>query len=538
MSVTHCVLRNIDILQDILDLLEWDPRDGWSRQGYAALASLARVCKALQDPALTVLWRTVEDLKPLLRMIPDELTKHPTPSSEYENLRLHCYTRYVKMVHFSEYSIDDETSKLPFIYRASRGRPLFPGLQSLTLHVWPITFTEASLLYSYNLREVILSDSPFPPRHPPLQRTWGRLSSWQQQQLCIQLLSRRCPRLCKFYSYLTLNRTELTCLEPIFNLEYLTTLWVDCPEPTAINDVRPLWFVKLSTMDHLSSLWFNVNKFTPDSITAITLGCFSRLRHLEITTNVEMLRLLFNFWYPRSLVSIRIRMTTSDVQWFQLRAGVEQLVSATRSTLKSFYFRPYPTQRTHYDASDLPPILTTFQPLTRIHAIEAFDISWNHPFHVADQDITVLAEAWPALQFLCIRPKVDLDLDSTRPTVKSLAELASRCPRLSHLYLPLILHDLPPLDTLPTTKHRLKEVRFNSVAIGDRPHMEGIAAVLHHLFPLLEPAKLPRDPELNQVMEYIAVLQKEDGAGNGTVSVRDGTIQAKGSTMGCATAKG
>lgn len=81
MNVTHCVLRNIDILQDILDFLEWDPRDGWSRQGHAALASLSRVCKALQDPALTVLWRTVEDLKPLLRMIPDELTKHPTPVS-------------------------------------------------------------------------------------------------------------------------------------------------------------------------------------------------------------------------------------------------------------------------------------------------------------------------------------------------------------------------------------------------------------------------------------------------------------------------
>lgn len=75
----HIVLRNGDILPVILDalnpdILEWmDEKE--CRERRRTLSKLARVCRIFKDPALSILWRVQQGLKPFLAFIPESFAQ-------------------------------------------------------------------------------------------------------------------------------------------------------------------------------------------------------------------------------------------------------------------------------------------------------------------------------------------------------------------------------------------------------------------------------------------------------------------------------
>lgn len=549
-SVAHRVLRNIDIFREILELLgssSWEgtfPPDSTGREGQRTLARLARVCKTFRDPALIVLWYALDNLDPLLAMVPNGLTNHSFSVSlsnilqtcsevdhvqitDYQNLRLHRYTEYVRKVAFSGVISDEGASKLAFLYRASRGTPLFPGLQSLRLFTWPVTMTEASLLFSCRLEDFIISEAYPPPFPPPMRRSCRKLSSRQQQQMCMQLLCRQCPHLSRVAIHALLKRTELSCLEPVFRLKHIESLAVNCPEAPAISDVRPLWLERLSMMDRLFDLQFDLVGYPPNAIATMTLGGFDRLRYLNVSIDVEMLCLLFGSWCPHALVSIQIYMETQDetitaMQWFQMKAAMEKLVSVAGKTLKNFQFKQLRRSENAFVASS-PAILKTIQPITSVRSLERFTLSWFQSFNVTDQDICDFAKAWPDLQKISIHQWGTPA--TTHPTVQALVDLATTCLGLKEIELDLALDSLPPLDSLPRTKLKLERIRFDDYDdLLGMEQMQSVAAIVHRLFPLLQPLcyhDLGRDPSLAQIMGYVKELQEEEERNSAIESLTD-----------------
>ena len=65
----HHTLRISEVLSHIFDYALLTPDDG----RLSALRSLALTCKAFEDPALTILWRNMVSLVPLVKCLPEEL---------------------------------------------------------------------------------------------------------------------------------------------------------------------------------------------------------------------------------------------------------------------------------------------------------------------------------------------------------------------------------------------------------------------------------------------------------------------------------
>ena len=73
-TAVHLVLRNDDILPDILKYLEpfcVRGDEAQAKERRCALSRLSQVCKAFKDPALSLLWRYQDNLQPIFDIISD-----------------------------------------------------------------------------------------------------------------------------------------------------------------------------------------------------------------------------------------------------------------------------------------------------------------------------------------------------------------------------------------------------------------------------------------------------------------------------------
>ena len=73
----HHALEIQEILSNIFD--HFFPVD--DRAAATNLAALARTCRAFKGPALDLLWRSLDDLSPLARCLPE--ASHELSSQEY-----------------------------------------------------------------------------------------------------------------------------------------------------------------------------------------------------------------------------------------------------------------------------------------------------------------------------------------------------------------------------------------------------------------------------------------------------------------------
>ena len=71
--MVHRCLLVPELFSLVCEALRHDRCDMRLRRRLATLASLARTCHAFEGPALDVLWREIEGLRPLLCTMPSDL---------------------------------------------------------------------------------------------------------------------------------------------------------------------------------------------------------------------------------------------------------------------------------------------------------------------------------------------------------------------------------------------------------------------------------------------------------------------------------
>ncbi|TFK31617.1 hypothetical protein BDQ12DRAFT_693865 [Crucibulum laeve] len=104
---------------------------------------------------------------------------------------------------------------------------------------------------------------------------------------------------------------------------------------------------------------------------------------------------------------------------------------------------------------------------------------------ISDEDITLFANTWPKLRSLLLPFAPP---SATRPTIKSLSFLAEKCPKLEVLRLPLDVNELPvmPTNQLPDP-HRLESLIIATVE--DHWELRDLLRLARHIdyyFPWLE----------------------------------------------------
>ncbi|KAI0646228.1 hypothetical protein C8Q79DRAFT_909525 [Trametes meyenii] len=136
MSATHRCLYISEIFQEVVEELA-------SQHERRALSQLSRTCKALNEVVVPALWRELDSLVPLLRLLPEDAwieVPYVTGSSilqlkspkRLDWTRFDRYAQHVRTLNWRE-RMDVSPlalSALP-VYRQATGRPLLPKLREL-----------------------------------------------------------------------------------------------------------------------------------------------------------------------------------------------------------------------------------------------------------------------------------------------------------------------------------------------------------------------------------------------------------------------
>ena len=257
-------MNNQDILWSILEFLNpycpdhtRDSRDALERkQRIKALCWLARTCQSFKDPALTLLWSELDDLRGIISLIGRESqvcerTRYLKPiidchaqTSDTSMGIVVYYTTKVKRLRYTGDISRKDISKMTFFRRLCETRSPFPNLRHLEVICWPLSLSECSFLFGPMLERLTLVGVQ--PTYKSRTRR-GRNGPWSNrhyQRICIYQLIKKSPRLKSIHS-LVPYRIDVPRERPI--LPSSLANGVIAKEPNS----RPGWLIKVMRVERL-----------------------------------------------------------------------------------------------------------------------------------------------------------------------------------------------------------------------------------------------------------------------------------------------
>ncbi|KAI9061692.1 hypothetical protein FKP32DRAFT_1677895 [Trametes sanguinea] len=501
---THRLLSNVDILTEIFDCFEFgkfhgvaaayeaswvpieatgdsseDERIEAELQRKRTLAQLARVCKAFQEPALSVLWRQLHSLFPLLRLLPSlfmiqeqvimESRYGAIPSDIYQLPldmptehwdRLTNYAAYVRRLYYTDPAhrrlrdITAETWKL--ILRTFSDRPLLPNLQILKWSVEEAD-TEFAALAAFlppSLESLSLECIARPSWNVDISELE---CAWRTQlDILVPELPSRTPRLTSISVFCGI-------IDPGHVVQTLSTnhprslraMKLSSPHDGPSLDLASL--MALARFTTVESFEFGLRlgstppvglppKLELDSLVSLLLNPRGREVGInpayEVFSSANLRKLHLNNVNYTGDAALR-RMSTA---WAQCFPRLEEF----RLWIAYAVGEPLPVPQSSFSQ--------LLGPLLGITSIREFivDICWI-PFVVGDHDITAFAQAWPSLEKLHIG-LASHDPSSYQPGLLALLALTTHCPCLASLQLnrlvfrPEDVAQLPPHASSPPHK--------------------------------------------------------------------------------------
>ncbi|KAJ6504370.1 hypothetical protein DFH09DRAFT_943958 [Mycena vulgaris] len=179
------ILDSSEATQKILEAILDSPN------GRRALSRLARTCRAWLDPALSVLWRELDSLVPVLGLFPTHLLKKArrpglgltTPPLEKDWEKILRYGGRVLRITYDEISNNVSNSVFPILEEHRPRTYLLPNLQHLT---WRITSADnldrAALFVTPELQGLVLHLGGAGTRFPTLPAFLADLGSRMKLQ--------------------------------------------------------------------------------------------------------------------------------------------------------------------------------------------------------------------------------------------------------------------------------------------------------------------------------------------------------------------
>ncbi|KAI1788316.1 hypothetical protein LXA43DRAFT_1025836 [Ganoderma leucocontextum] len=402
-----------------------------------ALLASALTCRTLSDLALDVLWRALDDIQPLLRLLPGHkrtfvLKPHIMPETW---IKFQSYATRVREIGHFPNPERVHPSVWTFLAIKCEDLPLLPRLHDLD--AYDLLLDDLSplfLLLTPSLRSISLSVDE--------GGGWNSTAS-QVTVLVLQHIARVAPRVKTFHMlgrHCFTTRKHLSMLQNFTGLTELS-LGSDFGFSGTI-------LCQLSTTTSLNALTITISHLNPSDLQP--LGDNFRLLH-RLTLR-GALDDLVNF-----ILACRLPLLDALI----LRVNDCNTPRKLTPGLTSIYQHP-----------DLPKSLTRIgfefrsgmigrhqtltqylEPLLSFPKVEHCDLNfYNTAPSVCDNDLIRLGDAWPNLQHLNVRGRATVDrydwddkygysytLNNTpaiqRPTVLGLTELARRCPTLRYVHL-------------------------------------------------------------------------------------------------------
>ncbi|KAI1785850.1 hypothetical protein LXA43DRAFT_100386 [Ganoderma leucocontextum] len=445
------------------------------------LLSLAVSCHAFSDSSMNMLWYSLDNIHPLLKLLPNY---HRCDSTYYLMgdmspeawSRLQAYAARVRGITYSRKAgIDPSVWRT--IFEQCQGTPLLPNLQKLhTIKLNANHIFTLRALASPSLRDVFLEF------YEDLGANQSTNAVAPIAGLALQEFSMRAPGLSKLCVYpdLTIAREHLMCLPRFTQMEQLY-----------LSDRFPF-------DEELLLLLVNFRNLT-DLKVSVMLRDSTDSAPLDLTDGFQNLTTLNLSGQPAHLARFMLACSMPRLSDLSLWLDSHR-ADGLDISLASICRHIGPHTLTHFEIQVenflRPPrfLMNFLEPLLPFANLEQV------VFHVADlplrdQDLVRISRAWPKLRMLRLKHShvtlSDPDREPgsvERPTLQGLVELARRCPHLGCLCIPeLDASVLPQLDTVPLMGHGPLDLCMqNLVGAEDEETQLDVAVILDRLFPRLE----------------------------------------------------
>ncbi|KAF9531226.1 hypothetical protein CPB83DRAFT_849591 [Crepidotus variabilis] len=436
------------------------------------LISASFVCKAFLEPAMTVLWRTMSTLLPLLKVIPNftegEVNDIVGPISLEALDKFSSYARRIRQLH--NLRITPVNPMAWFFLSQSHTGPLLPGLKSLRFDVpkqnlpdfrWIFTLASPSLV-SIHMSKI---------------ETFTEKSASQ----LLQILINKAPFILDLFFSGFVSSTLLNLLGHSQTIKSVQLFPYRNPD-FHLSSLRALSHIP--TLDTLS-LALPISALQPIE----NSGEFSNLRTLSIHMSVTSARAFFKSYNLPLLSKLTLGFTPDT-----LPSDIDELLPHLLNDLpllSHFGLSFWETSRGHLPDLLFPkPILHHFFD-SSLRSIVVRD--YVVPFEDGDPQNWYNSNLRSSLEVLLIKQSPHRQA----PTLESLRTLAMTCPHLQQLELCM---DLPAeiefprieahLSRLPPLSHPLAELyigRTNEKPLPDAIMLAALVSrYVDHLFPKVE----------------------------------------------------
>ncbi|OSC97990.1 hypothetical protein PYCCODRAFT_1037577 [Trametes coccinea BRFM310] len=516
---SHRAFSHVDILCEVCEWVDCIP--GTRYQTRRTLASLARVCKALHEPAVRLLWRELDSIFQIFLVLPSFVLRRenaePSPLSTHEEFyneyhlpadipahewsRLRKYAAYVRAVTFKSriycplYLTSWARGRMEMSHQSWSSiknlfgdDSVFPNLQRLDWQIAEVDFQFDSLSHflSPSLRTLVINcqvASRIPVRQE-YRDTW----SGHLRQLVSDVL-RRSPQLAELTLYYGGSLTPAQFFNPLALTPPLSLRSLTIVGPTDkavdLSDLRIL-----AQIPHLESLTFRKDLEFDDSPTPGHPRCgvtFPHLRSLRFLSRYVATNARYHMLASASLQSLHI----SSYCFIDASSLQHDCVNWTRSFPSLAHFtcsfnRKEPSDpgaTLWYVPHSIPAL---FAPILALRSIREFSINLaNVCALVEDRDLAAFAESWPSLEVLALKTwPYPHGVPESTVGLQGFLSLARGCPRLSMLNLDAVCIDTETLSqaalvSVPT-QCTLRTLRVRGVL------SPGVRLLLaEHMFPSL-----------------------------------------------------
>ncbi|PPQ70428.1 hypothetical protein CVT24_013178 [Panaeolus cyanescens] len=490
------VLQNEYLLNEILQAFE--DRDD-QVPDITTMHSAALVCRAFRKPAEDKLWRTLESLLPILKLLP---TFHfsresgswflhgPIRSVDIERL-LQVTARVQRIFLSREYKV--EASTYLALSRALGERPLLPNLRDLDISVRspPATSTIGlQLLISPNQTSISLAmnsnniDNVNSPNHHDCSLYMQRLAS--ENAIGITLVS------------IVNIKPVPEVLDAIFSFKNLSQLQLQVRSLTEgdISGIDGQVFLeRLAALENLASLNLSVFLFNWNSMESQKLIHMPNLTELKLDCCTVLLcsQILQSLKFD-ALNTFSLQFSLPDPNqphdsvfpWRRFFGALEACSLSKLSLVKLYLSSSNPPNLGTQSAEQLQqlyPGLSFDGWRQHLLRFKFRDLRIKFPLFpsLSNDDLNIMAVAWPALELLNLSSATHISLFNT----SALGLICNSFPNLQDLSLDINASqvDKPPHNL---SWHKLRKLELNLLNWSRRTDdVKRLAALVDTLFPFV-----------------------------------------------------
>ncbi|KAF8062194.1 hypothetical protein FPV67DRAFT_1672675 [Lyophyllum atratum] len=457
------------IFQNVIDRQDWKA----PFSGSATLLNLALTCKLFKEPALDVLWHTIQTLEPLIRCLPADairltnssrfqrLGDNPEPEDLERSSDPHIRLRLTRNISSSDgYTIQKYSSKVrevvvpigwqlrprehkhePLLYhhlfsRLNNG-PILPVVQRVTIDVYK--FRDQAIyprlivgpqvntvcISSDFLRHLSADDSDMPSDFP-----WGNVRAVILEHplalQCFRIHAFRPENAYRIHTFVSPDIAKVICSHP--SLKVIDVLSLDVDHAT---------FAHLAGLPHVEELAITIS--TAELV--LFLGqcskpdCFPTMRKLhlhtpDLVTCTELIQPPDAFQHLQSLEITGAHGSVWNLKAFFDEIARHKTISQQLKKLRlSIPFFPWDPPRRTTPLIDLP----TIEPLLSLSNLRDLSLYVDGRVDLDNSALARMGAAWPHLEVLELEERTF----GTFPkiTLTGLIPLLSSCSKLRDLAL-------------------------------------------------------------------------------------------------------